>query len=145
MQSELTSKLPGLISRCRMFAECRYFKPTGKNSQQQKLHYKHNSNADSSYCLYVSWCDTLPQCLAAPLPPHNDSILAAFSWKTSIRQLPFCFLSSLILQKTFTKKTIKKIKLEAIQRWLAICRVWPIKNSFCAFLARVKTYTHTKN
>jgi len=32
-------------------------------------------------------------------------------------------------------------KLEAIQRWLAICD----KNSFCAFLARVKTYTHTKN
>jgi len=24
-------------------------------------------------------------------------------------------------------------------------RVKPIKNSFCAFLARVKTYTHTKN
>jgi len=23
--------------------------------------------------------------------------------------------------------------------------LWPIKNSFCAFLARVKTYTHTKN
>jgi len=22
---------------------------------------------------------------------------------------------------------------------------WPIKNSFCAFLAKVKTYTHTKN
>jgi len=23
--------------------------------------------------------------------------------------------------------------------------LWPIKNSFCAFLARVKTYTLTKN
>jgi len=22
---------------------------------------------------------------------------------------------------------------------------WPIKNSFCVFLARVKTYTYTKN
>jgi len=23
--------------------------------------------------------------------------------------------------------------------------LWPTKNSFCAFLARVNTYTHTKN
>jgi len=23
--------------------------------------------------------------------------------------------------------------------------LWPIKNSFCVFLAGVKTYTHTKN
>jgi len=42
-----------------------------------------------------------------------------------------------------------KYELEAIQRWSVICRVWPwtlpIKNSFCAFLARVKTYTRTKN
>jgi len=39
--------------------------------------------------------------------------------------------------------------IEAIQRWSAICRVWPwtltYQKSFCAFLARVKTYTHTKN
>jgi len=35
-------------------------------------------------------------------------------------------------------------QLEAIQRWSAICRVWPwtIKNSFYAFLAWVKAYTH---
>jgi len=36
-------------------------------------------------------------------------------------------------------------QLEAIQRWSAIYHVWPIKNSFCMFLARVKIYTHTKN
>ena len=23
--------------------------------------------------------------------------------------------------------------------------LWPVKNSFCAFLARIKTYTHTRN
>jgi len=86
-----------------------------------------------------------------------------------------------------TSKTSQQNELEAIQRWSAICRMWPwiyahvacthrhvvrenyfvygkfvyvrkfykmsiffptmtsIKNSFCAFLAGVKTYTHTKN
>jgi len=43
-------------------------------------------------------------------------------------------------------------KLEAIQRWSAICRIiacdlelWPITNSFCAFLVRVISYPRTKN
>ena len=45
--------------------------------------------------------------------------------------------------------TSTKLKeLQAIQRQLAnvACdlELWPIKNSFCVFLARVKNYTHTK-
>jgi len=42
-----------------------------------------------------------------------------------------------------------QIQLEATHRWSAICRVWPwtltYQKFLCAFLARVKTYTHTKN
>jgi len=37
-------------------------------------------------------------------------------------------------------------KLEATQRYVTRdLELWPIKNSFCAFLVWVKTYTYTKN
>jgi len=43
----------------------------------------------------------------------------------------------------------KLSQLEAIQKWSAICPVWPwtltYQNSFCAFLARVKAYTYANN
>ena len=35
---------------------------------------------------------------------------------------------------------------EVVGRYVACdLELWPVKNSFCAFLARLKTYTHTKN
>jgi len=47
VQSELTSRLPGLMSRCRMLAECRYFKPSNhrkKISNTSEMSQETSSN-----------------------------------------------------------------------------------------------------
>jgi len=51
VQSELTSKLPGLMSRCRMLAECRYFKPSSNHTKNINMSNMLQKTKTESYVI----------------------------------------------------------------------------------------------
>jgi len=85
-----------------------------------------------------------PKITVMSLQWRNVNTLVLRTWVTNGQTKKYVLWFDLVASLA-TISWITRSHPEMVGDMSCVLELWPIKNPFCAFLARVETYTHTRN